>query len=755
MSRSKSDQRKRSLWEDQQATGGSHSTPNPRSHSLDDRPPTEYKTKKRKDFVVSFNPNEEHFESTDTRVNDAAVPNKVSLPPLYTQVVQPNNPRLPKSPSSKKFSCSFVEEPNDPVVDRGADVREHPASRRVEIAALTNNTGKREIGRIENSQPTSYVSLTAYGYEPRFPGPLVRLNVSGTLFLVKMNTLRRDPMVYEKLLEDAEWLRDTNEYYFERDPVVFRFVHSYLRYQELHLPQNICGPLLEKELEAWGLHLGFDLQRCCLGPVMESKSKLESLRKFEKEFTEEQTKATICCPQSEHWQQAREDVWRVIGDTPKKRWLNPASGLSGNGESRGSTTLSIGDAAIEGERTGRVTQATDSRDVKTDLDSQSITQNGFSLPRSNYLVQPEEDLDGGPQKERVKLSVNDGIPNWRHLQGIPKRIICSRTYVSLQAIVICSLIILMILGYITTLRVPFGPRLRSNGTFKPPDDPFHVYRMYFAFDVKEQRLTRPVQAVVVLQWICVLLFTLDLAARAIFCPNILHWLRSVYTITDVVSLTPFYVEGSMYATIATFPDTEMYAQKMIDMLQVLDMVNLLKIFVAGRLFRILQRQRATRVLMYTVRTSALNMFVVLELMALCSVFFGTAVFFLDSAFDTILRGMWWALITMATVGYGDITPSSMAGYILAVFCVVAGILLTSYTVPILVNDFLLYYSHADQLAWMRRVHSSATEKRRNERRDLMAKRRINRVRALLKNSVIGNYSLGRSTPSNSNQANST
>uniref|UniRef100_A0A0X3PW70 Potassium voltage-gated channel protein egl-36 n=1 Tax=Schistocephalus solidus TaxID=70667 RepID=A0A0X3PW70_SCHSO len=755
MSRSKSDHWKRSQCEDQQEASSSHSTYNPLSHSSDDRPAPEYKTKRRRDVVVSFKSNEEHIESTDVTVYDAAVPTMEPLPPLYSQVTQPNNPRASKFPGSKKFSCSHVEEPNDPVVDRGAEERGQSANRRAELTSFSPKSGKRNNGRSESSLPSSYVSLTAYGYEPRFPGPLVRLNVSGTLFLVKMNTLRRDPVVYEKLLEDAEWLGDTNEYYFERDPVVFRFVHSYLRYQELHLPQNICGPLLEKELEAWGLHLGFDLQRCCLGPVMESKSKLESLRKFEKEFTEEQTKATICCPRSEHWQQVREDVWRVIGDTPKKRWLNPASGLSGSAEGRSKASLSTDDTVHEGEQTGRLVPAATSQDVKMDLDSQSITQNGFNLHKTNYIVQQEEDIDRENPKERVILSASDGIPNWRHLQGIPKRIICSRTYVSLQAIVICSLILLMILGYVANLRVPFGPRLRSNRTFEPPDDPFHVYRMYFAFDAKDQRLTRPVQAVVVLQWICVLLFTLDLVARAIFCPNILHWLRSVYTITDVVSLTPFYVESSMYAIIETFPDTEIYAQKMIHMLQVLDMVNLLKIFVAGRLFRILQRQRATRVLMYTVRTSALNMFVVLELMALCSVFFGTAVFFLDSAFDTIPRGMWWALITMATVGYGDITPSSMAGYILAVFCVVAGILLTSYTVPILVNDFLLYYSHADQLAWMRRVHSSATEKRRNERRDLLVKRRMNRVRALLKNSVVGNYSLGRSTSANINQANST
>ncbi|CAH8298133.1 unnamed protein product [Schistosoma turkestanicum] len=116
---------------------------------------------------------------------------------------------------------------------------------------------------------------------------IVRLNVSGTIFHVRHSTLKRDPFVYGKMLEDAVWIAQTREYYFERDPEVFRFILSYLRRGELHLPHGMCGPLVEKELDDWGIALGLDIQRCCLGPVMESKSKLESLHRFEEKLEPE------------------------------------------------------------------------------------------------------------------------------------------------------------------------------------------------------------------------------------------------------------------------------------------------------------------------------------------------------------------------------------------------------------------------------------------------------------------------------------
>lgn len=63
-------------------------------------------------------------------------------------------------------------------------------------------------------------------------------------------------------------------------------------------------------------------------------------------------------------------------------------------------------------------------------------------------------------------------------------------------------------------------------------------------------------------------------------------------------------------------------------------------------------------------------------------------------FPNIPIGVWWALVTMTTVGYGDKYPISYLGFVMGSFCVICGVLVIAFTVPIVVNNFTLYYSHA-------------------------------------------------------------
>ena len=48
---------------------------------------------------------------------------------------------------------------------------------------------------------------------------------------------------------------------------------------------------------------------------------------------------------------------------------------------------------------------------------------------------------------------------------------------------------------------------------------------------------------------------------------------------------------------------------------------------------------------------------------------------------------------MTTVGYGDMYPQSSAGYFIGSCCAVAGLLMIAFTVPIIVSNFVLYYTH--------------------------------------------------------------
>ena len=68
-----------------------------------------------------------------------------------------------------------------------------------------------------------------------------------------------------------------------------------------------------------------------------------------------------------------------------------------------------------------------------------------------------------------------------------------------------------------------------------------------------------------------------------------------------------------------------------------------------------------------------------------------AKFFVTDTFETIPSGYWWAIITLTTVGYGDMYPKSALGCVVGAMCALTGILATGLPVPIIANNFNLYY----------------------------------------------------------------
>lgn len=184
----------------------------------------------------------------------------------------------------------------------------------------------------------------------------------------------------------------------------------------------------------------------------------------------------------------------------------------------------------------------------------------------------------------------------------------------------------------------------------------------------------------VLTWInrvCLVFFTLEFTARVIVCPSKIKFIKDYKNWIDLLSIIP---------TLLLILYDEKWIQNLV-------IIRLL------RVFRFFKLSYGLQVLVHTLKASSYELTLLLLVLLIPLVVFSSLVYASESMiagneqFNSIPRTFWWCIITMTTVGYGDITPKTWAGQIIGSICAIIGVLIIALPISVIGNNFTLYYAH--------------------------------------------------------------
>ncbi|XP_063447444.1 potassium voltage-gated channel subfamily C member 2-like [Mytilus trossulus] len=403
----------------------------------------------------------------------------------------------------------------------------------------------------------------------------ILLNVGGVRHETHVSTLRTIPNTRLARLAEYHVLSDKkDEYFFDRHPAVFNSVIDFYRTGELHVPLEVCGAVVKRELDFWQIS-ELHIKSCCwrhYRSYIENKRILDS---FNKSLKKEQIYINL--DDYEGWRRFQMKVWLILEHprTSRKAMIY------------GVISLLFVVTSILGFTLETLPQL---------------------QPTRNYTKTNQTIDCNGEKKQLVQIMTQH-------------------------------------------------PALEK------------------------------------LDLICTVFFTIELIVRFIFAPNKLGFVRSMMNIIDLLALVPLYMQ-------LIFSTSEMRSCYMNEqfIIQIMFILRIARMF---RIFHLVKHYQALKILIYALKASVQELFMLAIFLLIGMLVFASIIYYAElqdlttpgEKFTTIPMGFWWALITMTTVGYGDVYPVTVYGYVVGACCAVSGVLMIALTIPVISNNFTLFYTH--------------------------------------------------------------
>ena len=115
------------------------------------------------------------------------------------------------------------------------------------------------------------------------------MNVGGTLFSTRISTLKTlpDTRLGNLSTSSEEYIKEKDYFFFDRNPDLFQSLLDLYRHGNLHVPSNICGATLKRELEFWQIPLN-KIPNCCLAVICKHEEAMASTNMLKLHFAVEE-----------------------------------------------------------------------------------------------------------------------------------------------------------------------------------------------------------------------------------------------------------------------------------------------------------------------------------------------------------------------------------------------------------------------------------------------------------------------------------
>ena len=162
---------------------------------------------------------------------------------------------------------------------------------------------------------------------------------------------------------------------------------------------------------------------------------------------------------------------------------------------------------------------------------------------------------------------------------------------------------------------------------------------------------------VIVELVITVFFTIEYALRIMTIKNKKDYIFSFFGVIDFLAILPFYL--SLFIPITKY-------------FLIIRMLRMLRIF---RILNLMDFMNDGYFIVQALKNSSRKIYIFLLFLMIFSVIVGSMMFMVEGhkeGFESIPQSVYWAVVTVTTVGYGDVSPGTPLGKFLSVLLMLAG-----------------------------------------------------------------------------------